>query len=173
MRCPCGSNRDFNVCCGPALRGEAPAPTAEALMRSRYSAYTRSDIGYIQRTLAPEHRAAFDAAAATRWATEADWQGLRIVATEKGQAEDSQGMVEFVATYKQGGKTLAHHEISRFRKTDSGEWLFVEGRAGGQGAASEGRSEKSPSPAHPAPKVGRNESCPCGSGKKYKKCCGA
>lgn len=127
-------------------------------MRSRYAAYTLADIGYIERTLAPEHRAGFDAEAARRWATEADWRGLRIVATDKGRAEDDDGVVEFVATYKQNGQTIAHHEVSRFRRGEDGEWLFVEGSAGNS---------------REAPKIGRNDPCPCGSGKKYKKCCGA
>ena len=65
MRCPCGSGKDFDQCCGPYLSGRAEPPTAEALMRSRYVAYTRGDIDYIGRTTAPGKP--FDAGAARAW----------------------------------------------------------------------------------------------------------
>ncbi|MFN5454117.1 YchJ family protein, partial [Bradyrhizobium sp.] len=69
MSCPCGSDLPLDRCCGPYLSGDATPPTAEALMRSRYTAYTRGDIGYIAATLAVDKRAAFDAAAARQWAS--------------------------------------------------------------------------------------------------------
>jgi SEC-C motif-containing protein len=70
------------------------------------------------------------------------------------------GTVEFVARYRQGGKVFAHHEQASFRKAD-GRWLYVDGTI-------------NPKPAQRfAAKVGRNDPCPCGSGQKYKKCCGA
>jgi SEC-C motif-containing protein len=161
MNCPCGSTRPFDQCCGPFLSGDATAPTAEALMRSRYTAYTRHDIDYIGRTLAPESSHDFDAAAATTWATQAQWLGLEILATERGREDDVEGVVEFVAAYKQNGATVKHRERSTFRKSDEGVWYFVEGAA--QAAREPAHSEK----------IGRNDPCPCGSGKKYKKCCGA
>jgi SEC-C motif-containing protein len=164
MRCLCGSNRNFDECCGPFIGGEKNAPTAEALMRSRYTAYTRQDIDYIARTLAPEALAGFDAREAKAWAAEVDWRGLKSLSTEKGLARDTEGAVEFVATYRQQGATIAHHEFSRFRKTDAGEWRFVEGDT---------RTLKGAEARREAPKVGRNDPCPCGSGKKHKKCCGA
>jgi SEC-C motif-containing protein len=152
MQCPCGSNLSFDACCGPFLRGEAHAPTAEALMRSRYTAYTFKNIDYIANTFAPESRLKFNRQAATQWAEQANWLSLRVVSTEKGQAADQEGVVEFIAKYRQLWQTIAHHERSRFRKSGQGLWLFVEGET---------------------PKLGRNEPCPCGSGKKYKQCCGA
>ena len=127
-------------------------------MRSRYVAYVRGDIDYIARTLAPESRASFAAPAARAWSLGADWRGLKILATEQGQVGDSLGVVEFVATYRQDGRIVEHRERSRFRRGDLGEWLFVEGTAS-VGAA--------------AAKAGRNDPCPCGSGRKFKKCCGA
>ena len=178
MRCPCGSDNGFDRCCGPYLSGEAEPPTAEALMRSRYVAYTRGDIAYIARTTAPELLAGFDAPSARTWAAEATWLGLRVVMTEGGGAEDTVGEVEFVATYRQGGATIAHHERSRFRRTGRGEWKFVAGRAVPP-VAVESRSfaasaaEKQPTFASAAQKIGRNDPCACGSGKKFKKCCGA
>ncbi|MEW8683176.1 MAG: YchJ family metal-binding protein, partial [Candidatus Thiodiazotropha endolucinida] len=68
--------------------------------------------------------------------------------------------VEFIATYKEGGMVRPHHEISRFLKQD-GVWYFVDGQLVAP------KTEK-----RHQPKVGRNDPCPCGSGKKYKKCCG-
>ena len=127
-------------------------------MRSRYVASVRGDIDYIARTLAPESRASFDAPAARAWSLGADWRGLKILATEQGQVGDSLGVVEFVATYRQDGRIVEHRERSRFRRGDLGEWLFVEGTASGGAAAA---------------KAGRNDPCPCGSGRKFKKCCGA
>jgi SEC-C motif-containing protein len=125
-------------------------------MRSRYVAYTRADIDYIARTLAPESQDDFDPSAAANWAKQSTWLGLRIVRTERGEASDDDGVVEFVATYSAGGQRVEHHERSEFRKGGDGQWLFMRG-----------------APPAPAPKVGRNDPCPCGSGKKYKKCCGA
>jgi len=130
-------------------------------MRSRYAAYALADIGYIGRTLAPESRASFDAPSALAWATGAEWMGLRILAVEQGGIGDSAGVVEFIATYRQDGRVVEHRERSRFRRDDEGGWWFVEGAASGRAAASS------------ATKAGRNEPCPCGSGRKFKKCCGA
>ena len=146
-------------------------------MRSRYTAYTQANIDYIARTHAPESRASFDAAAARTWAERAKWLGLRIISTNRGVGDDRDGVVEFIATYKQNGATIAHHELSLFRKTEKGEWLFVQGAAPdskeGEGLPNPpSRLEKS-RPVVRETKVGRNDSCLCGSGKKYKKCCGA
>jgi len=173
MRCPCGSNEAFDLCCGPYVRGEKSAPTAEALMRSRYTAYTLGNIDHIARTLAPESRGDFDARAARRWASEADWLGLRIVSTERGDVGDAGGIVEFVATYRQAGETIEHGEVSQFRKTDAGEWFFVSGDTRASVAAGGSRREPPSTFARETPKVGRNDPCPCGSGRKFKKCCGA
>jgi SEC-C motif domain protein len=167
MSCPCGSNVDFDLCCGPFLSGERRAPTAEALMRSRYTAYTRRDIDYLGRTLAPESRGDFDPSAAMVWAAESKWSGLAILSTEGGRASDDAGVVEFVATYRQKSETIAHHEISRFRKTTEGEWFFVQGVPGARLSSTDRRNVSE------ATKVGRNDPCPCGSGRKYKKCCAA
>src|SRR5581483_10446859 len=114
MQCPCGSGLPFDRCCGLYLSGDETPPTAEALMRSRYTAYTRGDIGYIAGTLAADRRGAFDAIAAKTWATRATWLGLRIVSTARGEVGDADGVVSFVATYREGGKTIEHHEVSQF-----------------------------------------------------------
>jgi SEC-C motif domain protein len=141
-------------------------------MRSRYTAFTRADIGYIERTLAPEEKKTFDAVSTKHWAEESTWKGLKILSTEKGGPSDSTGIVEFVASYEQDGKKVDHHEVSRFRKTKQGQWLFVDGDAR---ALEDGEGQGAPQKAAPVvrdkPKTGRNDPCPCGSGKKFKKCC--
>lgn len=157
--CACGSGRELDQCCGPLLAGTA-APTAEALMRSRYTAFTTRNTDYLRATLAPEALVDYDDAETRQWAGEAQWQGLKILTTEGGGAGDETGTVEFVARYRLQGKDYVHHELSRFRHED-GRWLYVDGVIGPK-----------PQTRHVA-KTGRNDPCPCGSGRKYKKCCGA
>jgi SEC-C motif-containing protein len=158
--CPCGSGKTLDACCGPIIAG-APVPTAEALMRSRYTAFVRGDLDHVERTHAPEARDGFDRAEMERWARAVDWRGLTIRSSEGGGPEDETGAVEFVARYaEKGGKPQAHHERSTFRRED-GRWLYVDGEFNPKGKPV--RVEK----------VGRNDPCPCGSGRKYKKCCGA
>ena len=82
--CPCGSRRDYDECCGPLLAG-APAPTAEALMRSRYTAFTEGKVDYLKDTLTPEEQADFDPEETRIMATEAKWQGLEIRAAGGGR----------------------------------------------------------------------------------------
>ncbi len=85
--CPCGSGRSYETCCGPLISGAEAAPTAEALMRSRYSAYVQCEIDYLGETLHPGHRSDYDAAATRRWAEGADWLGLEIGDVEQGGEE--------------------------------------------------------------------------------------
>jgi SEC-C motif domain protein len=158
--CPCTSGLPFAHCCEPFLAGSAVPETAEKTMRSRYTAYARANIPYLMETLHPENRDEGDEEAARRWAERSDWTGLDIVATEGGGAGDSEGRVEFVARFRdRKGETHSHHEVSRFLKVD-GRWLFRDGHGPEQAPVR-----------NASPKVGRNDPCPCGSGKKYKKCC--
>ncbi len=176
MNCPCGLDKSYEKCCGPFIEGKALPETAEQLMRSRYTAYTKVKIDYIKDTLAPESRKGFDLAGTREWAEKAKWKGLKIVATEKGGPSDDTGMVEFTATFEQNGEGLDHHEVSQFRKTEEGQWLFVDGEAH---THKEGKAHHHEETAKPVtmvrdqPKIGRNDPCSCGSGKKYKKCCAA
>ena len=158
--CPCGSGRSFAECCEPYLSGAATPPTAEALMRSRYSAYVEHAIDYLGDTLHPKHRADWDRDATRRWAESADWLALEIVSTAAGQQGDDEGWVEFIATYRDKEQTQRHHERSRFR-SEAGCWYYVDGDV-----------PKPQTERLASPKVGRNDPCPCGSGRKYKKCCG-
>jgi SEC-C motif-containing protein len=158
--CPCGSGLSLNACCKPLIDGTAKAPTAEALMRSRYTAYTLQDISYLASTLDPNQLRDFDRDATADWAQDSTWMGLEIVSTSAGSSDDKDGSVEFKARYARNGVTQEHHEVSRFRKFH-GTWLYIGGKEVGPAQFK-----------RDAPKTGRNEPCPCGSGKKYKKCCG-
>ena len=119
--CWCDSGLPAEACCGPALRGEARAPTAEALMRSRYSAYVSGNRNYLLATWDAETRPMqLDLDERQRWL------GLKIRRVEAGSESDDQGIVEFVARFKIDGRGHRLHEISRFRRTDSG-WVYVDG----------------------------------------------
>lgn len=157
--CPCGSNRTLDDCCGQIIAG-APAPTAEALMRSRYTAVTQGRIDHLDATHAPEAREDFDKDQTQAMATDATWNGLEVRRVEGGTASDQTGTVEFVARFLLRGKQFAHHELASFRR-EAGQWVYVDGQMNPK------------QPPRRVEKVGRNDPCPCGSGKKHKKCCGA
>ncbi|MBN2651773.1 MAG: YchJ family protein [Spirochaetales bacterium] len=159
-KCPCCSGKNYDDCCKPYITGKKDAPTAEALMRSRYSAYAMNEIDYIEATHIREERDNVSVEETKKWAEESIWLNLEIVSTKKGLEADENGVVEFKAKYQQGDVIYTHHEVSKFAKTD-GKWYFAEGRSS---VTSAGASSD-------ATKVGRNDPCPCGSGKKYKKCC--
>ena len=159
-QCPCGSNMVFEQCCGPFLSGERNATTAEALMRARYSAFAKAEIDFLTESLHPAHRHDHDAAATRRWVQNSEWLGLEILSCDAGGEQDEEGMVEFIATFKEKGVVRRHHERSNFSKKN-GRWYFVEGNM-----------VTADTQVRESPKIGRNEPCPCGSGKKYKKCCG-
>ena len=158
--CPCGSGKKYSECCEPIIKGTAKAQTPEALMRARYTAYVKQEIDFIINSCEKgEKIAEIDRKATEDWSRNSTWHGLKILHTEKGGPDDTEGIVEFECTYTQKGIRDVHHEISGFRKID-GEWLYSEGVVRPTTVVREGR------------KIGRNEPCPCGSGKKYKNCCG-
>lgn len=166
--CPCRSTDQnqklaYENCCQPYVEKKKKAPTAESLMRSRYSAYVVKNINYIDETQITLDNETFNKEEALKWADSSEWMGLDIRKTTKGESNDNTGTVEFVAHYKdkESGTELHHHETSLFQKKD-GEWKFREGQI--HGAQPVKRLE---------PKIGRNDPCSCGSGKKYKKCCAA
>lgn len=158
-KCPCGSTKSFGECCNVFLSGSALPRTAEDLMRARYSAYVVDEVDYIQNTNAPDDEEPFDVESARKWAKDSEWLGLEILDVTNGSEHDETGEVEFRARYKNEGKEYVHHEHSHFKKMD-GKWCFSSGHLIQQ---PEVRTE---------PKIGRNDPCTCGSGKKYKKCCG-
>lgn len=158
--CPCGSNLEYDKCCKPIISGKTVAPTAEALMRARYSAYVKHEIQFIADScLRGEGESDIDMEETRKWSEESQWLGLKIHGTKDGGPNDAEGIVEFSASYILNGMKDEHREVAGFKKVD-GKWLYAEGRLAGTTIV------------RAAPKVGRNEPCPCGSGKKYKQCCG-
>ena len=161
MTCECGLGPSIDQCCGRYISGGKTAPTAEALMRSRYTAYVLEEIDYIEKTHDPDKRAEMDPDGARQWSEQAEWIGLDVSATETGGEKDDEGVVEFNAKYELKDKIINHRERAVFKKI-KGRWFYHDGdMIKAKPMVREGR------------KVGRNEPCSCGSGKKYKKCCGA
>ncbi|MDK2125652.1 YchJ family protein [Parachitinimonas caeni] len=122
LSCPCGSGIDYRKCCGPYHHGDDAPATAEALMRSRYSAYAMRKSDYLMATWHPETRP-------QELDLEGDsvkWVGLLVIATEAGQPEDRTGVVEFIARYKIGGRAAKLSERSRFERI-GGRWLYIDG----------------------------------------------
>jgi SEC-C motif-containing protein len=159
--CPCGSGLGYEECCRPLIAGERKAQTAEQVMRSRYSAYVEKEIPYLRSSLHPDHRGDFDEKSSRAWAEGSEWHSLEIVKTVGGGPDDDEGEVEFIASFSQKGVRADHRELATFARS-GGEWFFVDGK-----------EVKAQPVVRAAPKVGRNDPCPCGSGKKHKKCCGA
>ena len=158
--CPCGSGKKYAECCEPIIKGTVKAPTAEALMRARYTSYVKQEIDFIINTCEKsEEIADIDRKATEDWSKTSTWHGLKILRTEKGTESDEEGLVEFTATYTSKGMHDVHHETGYFKKIN-GEWLYSAGNLKTETVVREGA------------KIGRNDPCPCGSGKKYKKCCG-
>lgn len=149
-KCCCGSRAQFEHCCAPFLKKEATPETPEQLMRSRYSAYVHHNANYLIETWHPDCNA-------KQWEQEiitsfeqTQWLGLRVISSSYAKNPD-EGYVEFSTCFideKADHKQLIH-ERSRFIRLNS-RWYYLDGIT---------------------PKVGRNDLCPCGSGKKYKKCC--
>lgn len=158
--CYCGSGVDFSECCGPILESVQTAATAEVLMRARYSAFVTGQADFLHESLHPEHRDDHDVAATKRWIESSQWLGLEILDVTDGKPGDDKGTVEFIATYKEHDLIKPHHEVSNFSKVN-GVWYFVDGEL-----------VMPKTTVRSGQKVGRNDPCPCGSGKKYKKCCG-
>lgn len=160
MSCHCGSDQEYQVCCQPFHKGAAWPETAEGLMRARYSAFCAQEIDFLVESCVPEQRDTVDLPSVKRWAEQSEWQGLEIESCEAGLADDDTGVVNFIARFKAQGKLQEHKERAQFCRVDE-KWYFKESVA--EPVQTFVRENK---------KIGRNEPCPCGSGKKHKKCCG-
>lgn len=161
MTCPCGKGASLETCCGPFIDGTKRPATAEDLMRSRYTAFATHNVDYILDTHDPERVGEIDRKNTEAWAKDSEWLGFELVSSEKGGVDDDAGVIEFVAKYKVKGLAIDHRERAIFRK-QNGRWYFVDGQMVG-----------GPPVRRTEPRIGRNDPCHCGSGKKYKKCHGA
>lgn len=159
--CACGHSRPYPDCCGRFIEGSEAPKTPEELMRSRYTAFTQGNVPYVMKTMTDTALDDFDPVDFKRWINTVKWTGLTVVEAPPVSEEDFFGSVEFVAGYERSdGETFEIHEKSDFEKIGE-EWYYVSGETP--------KIEPHIREVH----VGRNDPCLCGSGKKYKKCCGA
>ncbi len=158
LKCPCSSGKTYEECCQPHINNLS-APTALSLMRSRYTAYTLVNGDYLMETTHSNTLAKHNKEDLEKWGRENNWYTLDILTVEHGRINDSKGIVEFKAHFEdKNGKKQIHHERSNFAK-ENGHWYFVDGIV-------------NPQKVDITKKITRNDPCVCGSGKKYKKCCG-
>lgn len=146
--CPCCSGKQYSVCCGPFLNGSAIPFTAEQLMRSRYSAYVRQDAAYLVATWHSSQRFPDLQQRLSESFADTQWLSLNVTRCNQG-SHANEAFVTFFARYREKSQVMAIHERSRFLHEDH-RWYYTDGVV---------------------PEVGRNDRCPCGSDKKYKKCC--
>jgi SEC-C motif-containing protein len=153
--CPCGTGQSYENCCQPFHQGQAYPDQAENLMRARYSAFVKNEIDFILNTHHPDTQSQVERGQVEQWSKESVWDRLEIIDTYDSPVRP---LVEFKAHYKQDGITHTHHEKAVFKKHQD-RWYYLD-------------SEFIPETVvRTGPKIKRNDPCPCGSGKKYKRCC--
>lgn len=119
--CPCGSKTPYIKCCKQFITGKAYPETAEQLMRSRYSAYTRGRTDYIAATQAGVED--YDVSASKAWADAIKWLRLEVLEKTGGEKDDKTGTVKFVAYFIEDAKANTIAENSQFEKVD-GKWIY-------------------------------------------------
>lgn len=147
--CPCGSELEYNLCCVPFLSGQSKPQHAAQLMRSRYVAFVINNSDYLVATWHPSRRYPGLKTDLENSSQGTEWLGLHVYEESLG-TQENESYVGFVAKFRENGKASAMIERSRFLK-ENDQWYYVDGIR---------------------PDFGRNDTCPCGSGKKFKKCCG-
>ncbi len=152
--CYCGNAKPYSECCKPIHNDHAQAHTPEQLMRARYSAHVLGLVDFVVDTYHPSRNAENDRAAIAD-SINSDWCRLEVINSANGTTAN-EGFVHFKAYLTDQGKELYLEERSRFVRED-GLWFYIDGEFP---TSSE------------AKKIGRNDPCLCGSGKKFKKCCG-
>ncbi len=120
--CPCESGKPYNDCCQPYLAQTTDTPTAEALMRSRYTAFTRGDEAYLRYSWHPDN-----CPKTIHLNEKTRWLGLKIKNTIAGGEHDQSGEVEFVARSKIDGKACRLHENSRFGRFNK-RWVYIDAK---------------------------------------------
>ncbi len=147
--CPCTSGKLLEQCCGQYHQGARP-PSAEALMRSRYSAYVLGLIDYLVASTLPAQQAGLDRQAIAAWSRNSIWLGLKVVSAEVFGGQPEHALVTFSAHWRDDSGEHSHRERSAF-VANQGHWYFIDPTV--------------------ALNTGRNDPCPCASGHKFKKCC--
>lgn len=156
--CYCGREKSFEECCKPFIDGDKLPKTPEELMRSRFSAYVVKNIDYIYDTHDPKTREGLTKEMISTWANTTEWTNLEVIFTKDGKPGDETGIVEFKGNFLEKGYKGTHHEISTF-KLIGDRWFYH-------------LAEYPKNTILKDKKIKRNDPCICGSGKKYKKCCG-
>ncbi len=149
--CYCGNAKPYSDCCQLIHKDHSQAKTPELLMRARYSAHVAGLVDFVVSTYHPSCSAEQEREAIAE-SIQSNWQKLQVVSCQKG-SNTGEGFVHFKAYFEQDGKEFCLEERSRFIR-ENGLWYYIDGVFPQQ------------------LKVGRNDPCICGSGKKYKKCCG-
>lgn len=124
--CACCNNALYVDCCKPYHDGKTVAPTAVALMRSRYSAFVYGEVNYLVKTTLPAKRTADLESYYKATSESIFWISLEVVGTLQGGPSDKVGKVEFKASYSQAGRIKTYHECSRFRRKGE-HWYYVDG----------------------------------------------
>lgn len=156
--CRCGSGKSFSQCCEPVIAGAHPARTPEELMRARFTAHCLRNYSFLVDSVHPDHREDISEESIGQWAGQVDWESLEVHGAAPGNSDD-EGTVSFTAHYAVRGIPQELREDAFFSRVN-GEWKYVDGHV-----------HKQQPHERETPKIGRNDPCPCGSGKKYKKCC--
>ncbi len=121
MTCPCGSGKKLTS--SPYVEGKEAPPTPEALMRSRYTAYTQENLDYIEKTMRGEALDRFKKLVGERNAKKTEWLKLDVLFSKE---EGDKGTVQFIATFRIAGEEHLMHEISSFEKVDE-KWYYTKG----------------------------------------------
>lgn len=155
--CPCGSGATYADCCHPIHQQPLQAATPEQLMRARFCAHILKLVDFVVTTYHSSCQAESQREGIEE-SVNLEWTRLEVI--DAPEASNDEGFVEFKAYLIEDGSEQCMHERSRFIK-EEGQWYYIEG------AFPEEKQQPVTSN-----KVGRNDPCPCGSGKKFKKCCG-
>lgn len=153
--CYCGSDKPFSLCC-ERVHKALNAPSALALMQSRYSAFCVANIDYLQKTQRGDARRGFNRSSTQSFAKSVQWLGLEIVRAYVDKKHANIAYVEFVARFLDKDTLDAIHEHSTFEFDEAlGQWFYCKGHRPTKTIA-----------------IAKNAPCPCHSGKKYKNCHG-
>ncbi|MDA9556006.1 YchJ family metal-binding protein [Vibrio sp.] len=156
--CPCGSSKAYTDCCKLVHEHHQHAVSPEMLMRARYAAHVFKLVNFVIQTYHPSCHAQNDAKAIAE-SVHSDWISLHVL--EAMPPKGNEGFVTFTAHFEQNNESYQLTERSRFIKED-GLWYYIDG---------EFPSDHEPKKEMDKHKIGRNDPCICGSGKKFKKCC--
>lgn len=153
--CPCGSQTNYNECCGMYIDDNQCPQHPEQLMRSRYTAYSLAKIDYITKTMKGKPLINFNPDEAKAWSERVTWINLNVLQSYLETPE--KGFVEFSAVFLEQNKLKTIHELSEFHQ-EHNIWFYVDGTT----RQLENKNRN--------PTIPRNSPCPCGSGKKFKNC---